>query len=208
MTGAGTDSCTVTLNVAAATGGFAVSLSSNNSAVTVPASVTVAAGATTAGFTATVSSVSTGEAVTLTASANSVAKTFALQLNAGVPTLGIDATSIGFGDVYVNSPATQSVTLSSTGTAAVTVSAATVAGTGFSVSGASFPLTLNPTQTATLSVEFNPTAAGAATGTSDHHQQFLDKSHGGDPAERHRRDNPGEPGLGCADQLSRSGRRL
>jgi hypothetical protein len=165
MTGAGTDSCTVTLNAAAATGGFAVSLASNNSAVTVPASVTVAAGVTTAGFTATVSAVSTSEAVTLTASANSVAKTFALQLNAGVPTLGIDATSIGFGDVYVNSPATQSVTLSSTGTAAVTVSAATVAGTGFSVSGASFPLTLNPTQTATLSVEFNPTAAGAATGT-------------------------------------------
>ena len=59
FTGAGTDSCTVTLNAAAATGGFAVSLASNNSNVTVPASVTVAAGATSASFTATVSSVST-----------------------------------------------------------------------------------------------------------------------------------------------------
>src|SRR5208282_194369 len=87
FTGAGTDSCTVTLNVAAASGGFAVSLASNNSAVTVPASVTVAAGATTASFAATVSSVSTAQAVTLTASANSVAKTFALQLGTGVPTL-------------------------------------------------------------------------------------------------------------------------
>ena len=164
MTGAGTDSCTVTLNAAPPTGGFAVSLASNNSAVTVPARVTVAAGATTAGFTATVSSVSAGEAVTLTASANSVAKTFGLQLNAGVPTLSIDATSIGFGDVHLNSPATQSVTLSSTGTAAVTVSAATVAGTGFSVSGTSFPLTLNPNQTVTLSVQFDPTVAGAVTG--------------------------------------------
>ena len=46
MTGAGTDTCTVTLNAAAASGGFAVSLASNNSAVTVPGSVTVAAGAT------------------------------------------------------------------------------------------------------------------------------------------------------------------
>jgi fibronectin type 3 domain-containing protein len=47
----------------------------------------------------------------------------------------------------------------------VTVSAATVAGTGFTVSGATFPLTLNPNQTATLSVEFDPTAAGAVSGS-------------------------------------------
>jgi len=47
----------------------------------------------------------------------------------------------------------------------VTVSAASVAGSGFSVSGATFPLTLNPTQTATVSVEFNPTVAGSANGT-------------------------------------------
>jgi predicted phage tail protein len=101
----------------------------------------------------------------LTASAGGVAQTSALQLGTGMPTLSINATSIGFGDVFTNSPATQSVTLSSTGTAAVTVSAATVAGTGFSVSGATFPLTLTPNQTATLSVEFDPTAAGAVTGT-------------------------------------------
>jgi hypothetical protein len=165
MTGSGTDSCTVTLNAAAASGGFAVSLSSNNSAVTVPATVTVAAGATSASFSATVSSVSTAATVSLTASAGSVAKTFTLQLGAATPTLSINATSIAFGDVNLNSPATQTVTLSSTGTAAVTVSAATVLGTGFTVSGASFPLSLSPNQTATLSVQFDPTTAGAASGT-------------------------------------------
>jgi hypothetical protein len=164
LTGAGTDSCTVSLNAAAPTGGFIVSLASNNSAVTVPATVTVAAGATSASFTATVSAVSTAQTVTLTASANSVAKTFALQLGAGVPTLSINATSLAFGNVNVNTAATQSVTLSSTGTAAVTVSAATVTGSGFTVSGASFPLTLNPNQTATLTVQFDPGAAGAVTG--------------------------------------------
>jgi hypothetical protein len=47
----------------------------------------------------------------------------------------------------------------------VTVSSAIVLGTGFTVSGASFPLTLNPNQTATLSVQFDPTTTGAATGT-------------------------------------------
>lgn len=167
FTGAGTDTCTVTLTTAAASGGFTVGLASNNAAVTVPASVTVPAGATTANLTATVSAVSTAQTVTLTASASGVTQTFGIQLGTGVPTLSINATSINFGDVLVNAPATQSVTLTSTGTAPVTVSAASVSGTGFSFSGATFPLTLNPTQTATLSVEFNPVATllGLVSGT-------------------------------------------
>jgi hypothetical protein len=165
MTGAGTDSCTVTLNVAAASGGFTVSLASNNSAVAVPASVTVAPGAATAGFTATVSAVSTAQTATLSASAGGVAETFALQLGTGGPTLSINSTSVAFGDVTLNSPATQSLILSSTGTAAVTVSTATVTGSGFTVSGGPLPLTLNPNQTAMLSVQFDPTVAGAASGT-------------------------------------------
>ena len=164
VTGAGTDSCTVTLNAAAASGGFVVSLASNNSAVTVPASVTVAAGATTGSFTATITAVSTAQTATLTATAGSVAQTFSLQLGVGVATLSINATSVAFGNVNLNTPATQSVILSSTGTAAVTVSAAAVSGSGFTVSGVTFPITLNPNQTATLSVQFDPTVAGAVTG--------------------------------------------
>jgi hypothetical protein len=57
------------------------------------------------------------------------------------------------------------VVLSSSGTAAVTINAITLNGSGFSVSGATTPLTLNPAQTATLNVKFNPTAAGAVTGS-------------------------------------------
>ncbi|MGO8756847.1 MAG: beta strand repeat-containing protein, partial [Terracidiphilus sp.] len=164
MTGAGTDTCTVTLNVAAATGGFAVTLASNNSAVSAPVTVTVPAGAMSASFAATVSAVNVAQAVTLTATAGSVTKTFALQLGASKITLALSATSIAFGSVNVNSTATQSLTLSSTGTSAVTVSAATVSGSGFTVSGATFPLTLSPGQTATLNVQFDPTSAGAASG--------------------------------------------
>ena len=164
MTGAGTDSCTVTLNAAAASGGLPVSVASSNSAVSVPATVTVAAGSTTGSFTATVSAVSTAQAVTLTASTNSVAKTFALQLGTAVATLNVNATTIAFGNVNLNSPATQTLILTSTGMAAVTVSRATVTGSGFTVSGGSFPITLNPNQTATLNVQFDATVAGAATG--------------------------------------------
>lgn len=83
---------------------------------------------------------------------------------AGLSTLGISATSVPFGNVVVNTPATQSVTLNSTGTAPVTISAATLTGVGFTMSGVTAPLTLNPGQAATLNVQFDPAATGAATG--------------------------------------------
>jgi len=164
MTGSGSDSCTVTLSAAAASGGLSVSLASSSAAVTVPATVTVPANATSAGFTASVSSVTSAQAVTLTASAGSVSKSFALQLNAAVPTLNISAASLTFGNVEVNTASTQAVTLSSTGSTAVTVSSVTVTGTGFTVSGGTFPVTLNPGQTVTLNVQFDPTTTGVATG--------------------------------------------
>lgn len=170
MTGSGTDACTVTIASAAPSGGILVSLSSNNAAVSVPSSVSVPAGATSVGFNATVASVTSSQSVTLTASANSANTTFALTVSpagttTGTATLTINASSVAFGNVPLGTPATQSLTLSSTGSGAVTVSAASVSGTGFTVSGATFPLTLNPSQTATLSLQFEPTASGAATGS-------------------------------------------
>ncbi len=165
MTGAGTDNCTVSLNGAAPGGGFAVSLASSSTAVTVPATATVAAGATSAAFTATATAVGTAQSVTITASAGSATANFALQLNVGTPTLGLSASTLAFGNVSVNSPSTESLVLTSSGTAALTISSATITGTGFSVSGATFPMTLNPNQTATLDVEFDPTATGTATGS-------------------------------------------
>ena len=164
MTGSGTDACTVTLTAAAPSGGLSVSLSSSSSAVTVPSTVTVPANATSAGFTATLASVATAQAATMTASAGSVFKSFPLQLNAAILALSINATSVAFGDVVVNTPATQSVTLTSTGTVPVTVNGATLMGVGFTLSGAAFPDTLNPGQAGTLNIVFDPTAAGVATG--------------------------------------------
>lgn len=79
-------------------------------------------------------------------------------------TLSVNATSVAFGDVTVGTPSTQSLTLSSTGSAAVTVSATSITGTGFTFSGATFPLTISSGQSATLSLQFDPTSAGAATG--------------------------------------------
>ena len=78
--------------------------------------------------------------------------------------LTVNPAAVDFGNVPVNTPANKTVTLSSSGTAPVTITAANMTGSGFSVSGASFPLTLNPNQTATLQVQFNPSAAGAVSG--------------------------------------------
>ena len=168
ITGAGTDSCTVTLSKAAASGGQAVTLASNATAVTVPSSVTVASGATKASFTATVAAVTTAQTATLTASSGGGSSTYAIKLNANststVATLSLQSTSVAFGDVALNTPSYQSVTLTSSGTASLTISAGAVTGTGFSMSGVSFPVTLGAGQTATLQVEFDPTVAGAASG--------------------------------------------
>ena len=164
LTGAGTDACTVTLNAPAGSSGLSVGLSSSSTSVVVPSSVTVPANATSAAFTATVSSVSSAQAVTLTAAAGTVSKTFALQLNTGTSTLSVNATSVGFGNVVLNSPATQSITFTSTGTASVTINSGTITGTGFTMSGITFPLTLNAGQTATLNLQFDPTTTGAVTG--------------------------------------------
>jgi hypothetical protein len=82
-----------------------------------------------------------------------------------VATLTVSAGSIAFGDVEINTTATQTLSVSSTGTAAVTIQSVTLGGSGFSVSGATFPLTLDPTKTAVLDVAFDPAAAGAVTGS-------------------------------------------
>jgi hypothetical protein len=85
-------------------------------------------------------------------------------LSAATPALTISATRVSFGNVQVNTATTQSVTLTSTGTAPLTINSAALTGTGFSLVQASFPITVNPGHAVALSVRFNPAVAGAATG--------------------------------------------
>jgi len=164
LIGLESDACTVTLSSPAPSGGLSVSLSSNNAAVTVPATVTVPANATSAAFTANSQWTATTQAVTLSASQDSVTKSFALQLLADTRLLSVSPTTLAFGEVAVNTAEKQSVVLTSTGNLPVTVNAPTLTGTGFSMSGVTFPLTLNPGTTATLSIQFDPSATGAASG--------------------------------------------
>ncbi|MGH9353612.1 MAG: choice-of-anchor D domain-containing protein, partial [Terriglobia bacterium] len=155
ISGSGSDSCTVTLTGAAGTGGLMVTLASSNSAVSVPGSVTVPAGSSSAGFAATVSAVTSAQSATLTASAGGATQTYSIGLGAyapsGSPALQMSSTNLNFGSATVNSKsAAQSVTLTSSGTAPLIIDSASLSGLGFSMSGASFPLTLDPGQSAAL----------------------------------------------------------
>ena len=78
--------------------------------------------------------------------------------------LAVSSGSEVFGSVTVGSKQSQSVTLTNTGGTTVTVSNASVSGTGFQLSGISTPLTLNASQSAIFTVAFAPQAAGTASG--------------------------------------------
>ena len=73
--------------------------------------------------------------------------------------------SIGFGAVTVGKTQSKSVTLTNAGGSAVTVSQATVTGSGFQLSGFTAPLSLNPGQSTTIGVVFDPLASGTVNGS-------------------------------------------
>src|SRR5437879_3141614 len=73
--------------------------------------------------------------------------------------------SLSFGNVTAGSKsAPQTVTLTNSGNSSVSISQINVSGSGFSASGLTAPLTLAAGQTASFSVVFASTTAGAATG--------------------------------------------
>jgi hypothetical protein len=73
-------------------------------------------------------------------------------------------TSLSFGSVTVGSNKTLSETLTNSGGSSLTISAATVTGAGFTISGLPLPLTLTAGQSTTFNVQFAPTTAGAVSG--------------------------------------------
>ena len=167
FTGAGKTTCTVSLNEAASKA-LSIALASSNSAVSVPAATTVSAGSTTASFSANVIAVSKAETVTVSATADGSSKSVEIQLKtskASVPGLGLSVSSLAFGNVSLGTSVSKSVTLTSNGTAPVTIKSDSITGSGFSLSGGHFPATLPPGQQMVVTVQFDPAAAGAASGT-------------------------------------------
>ncbi len=118
-------------------------------------------------FTPTASGSANGQLTIASNSSTGSSATVALSGTGAAtnPQLTLGAKSLSFGDVTLNTGATQTLTLTSSGTSPVTVSSASITGAGFALIGGSFPMTLQANQSTSLQVQFKPTATGAATGT-------------------------------------------
>lgn len=79
--------------------------------------------------------------------------------------LSVIPTSIAFGNVAVGVTNTQTVTVSDPGSTNLTITEATVTGTGFRLSGLTLPLTVLPGQSSAFTVAFTPTAATSYAGS-------------------------------------------
>ncbi len=151
----------LTISAAAATGtGFSMS------GLTLPLTLTAGQSSTfTVRFAPTTAGNATGN-VSITSNGANPNLNIATSGTGVTPgTLAANPTSLPFGNVTVGQNASLSETVTNTGGASVTISAANVSGPGFSVSGVSLPVTLATNQTATFTVKFAPTVAGAASGT-------------------------------------------
>ena len=81
-------------------------------------------------------------------------------------TLGISPTSLSFGNVTTGtSSAAQNVTITNTGNSNVAISQINLIGAGYSMTGGGAPVTLSPSQTITLVVQFSPATAWAVSGS-------------------------------------------
>ncbi len=79
--------------------------------------------------------------------------------------IDVSPSSVSFGTLGVGQSATQTVTLTNSGTDMLTVSAISVKGTGFTASGPKLPISLSAGQTASVSAVFKPTVDSQETGT-------------------------------------------
>ncbi|MGH9445790.1 MAG: choice-of-anchor D domain-containing protein [Terriglobia bacterium] len=95
-----------------------------------------------------------------TASVNSPASA----TNGQVSRVTVVPVSLSFGAVTMGSSSTLPVVVTNTGGASITISQATTAGAGFSITGPALPLTLAAGGDASFTVTFDPTAAGSAAG--------------------------------------------
>ena len=169
ITGAASDECTVALSPRAGSNGLTVSLSSNNSAVTLPSHIWVRPRTSSFSFTATVTAVAYAQTAVLTAFYNYAGinspRTFLLSLyplSGSGSTLRVTPSTLSFGSVTLNTASTLPVTLENTGNSPITGTAG-VTGAGFSMPPVQ--RVLSPGQSSTVVVQFDPSSVGAATGS-------------------------------------------
>ena len=89
----------------------------------------------------------------------------AATLTVSAPAIGVNPTSISFGNVVVGSTLSQSLIISNTGNATLTITQINVTGATFSASGYTLPLSINAGQQTTITVAFLPAAVSSVSGS-------------------------------------------
>jgi hypothetical protein len=92
---------------------------------------------------------------------------FSSSAGATAPVLSCTASpsTVSFGEVAIGTSSTEPVVLTNDGSGKVILTGAQTTGSGFSMSGASFPLTLDAGQSVTLNVTFAPRSPGVDGGS-------------------------------------------
>jgi len=85
-----------------------------------------------------------------------------------VPSSALSASpaAVSFGNVPMGSTSNQSLTITNSGTSAVTISQAGASGAGFAIGGITLPVNLNPGNSATFTASFAPSSTGNASGAA------------------------------------------
>jgi len=89
----------------------------------------------------------------------------AAKLTVNAPQISVVPTSVSFGNVVMGTTNTNTIAVTNSGSANLTISQATASGNGFSTKGLTLPLTLGPGQSANFNVAFAPAALGGVPGS-------------------------------------------
>src|SRR5882757_989983 len=158
ITNTGTGSVNIS-QVAAAGTGFSVT--------GFPGAVTLSAGQSlplTAKFSPLATGAVSGNISVVSTATNSPA-VVSLSGTGVQPQITVIPTSISFGNVTVGVTNTQTLTIRNPGTATLSVTQASLAGTGFSTSGLALPLSVAPGGSASFNVGFVPATASTFSGS-------------------------------------------
>jgi hypothetical protein len=153
-----TGNSSVTLTQVAASGS-GISVSGISTPVTIAPSQNVSV---TVQYAPSASGTTSGSVTfTNTQGVNAVEAVTGVGVQAGI---SLTPGSASFGSVVSGNTNSQTIQIKNSGTSNLTVSQATVTGTGFSVSGLTLPLNLAPGQSGNFNVQYAPQAAGNVNG--------------------------------------------